>query len=55
MKLIEVYSKPLKEAIEMLELSNMNIHTDDSGNVKTIELKYIEKVPELPGTKTSPW
>ena len=46
MKLNEVYSKPLKEVIEALELSDMKVHTDDSGNVKAIELKYTEKQPE---------
>ena len=54
MKLNEVYSKPLKEVIEMLELSDMKVHTDDDGNVKAIELKYTEKKAE-PELKTNPW
>lgn len=54
MKLNEVYSKPLKEVIEMLELSDMKVHTDDGGNVKAIELKYTEKKAE-PEPKTNPW
>lgn len=46
MKLNEVYSKPIKEVIEALDLSDMKVHTDDCGNVKAIELKYTEKQPE---------
>lgn len=56
MKLNEVYSKPLKEVIEALELSDMKVHTDDVGNVKAIELKYTEKQPEQePKTANHPW
>lgn len=46
MKLCDVYGKPLREVIEELELSDMKIHTDDNGNVKTVELKYTEKEKE---------
>ena len=53
MKLGEVYRKPIAEIIEELELSNMEVHTDDSGNVKSIKLEYTEKEPEKePETKT---
>ncbi|GFI28232.1 hypothetical protein IMSAGC012_03363 [Lachnospiraceae bacterium] len=57
MKLNEVYSRPLKEVIEELELSNMEVHSDEGGNVKAIELKYTEKKPEPEPKKTmnSPW
>lgn len=41
MKLNEVYSKPLKDVIEALELSDMKVHTDEGGNVKAIELKSL--------------
>ena len=52
MKLNEVYSKPLKDVIEALELSDMKVHTDEGGNVKAIELKYTEKKAEPePGTQ----
>ena len=56
MKLSEVYSSPLKEIIEELELSNMEVHSDEGGNVKAIELKYSEKKPEPdPKTMKIPW
>lgn len=54
MKLNEVYIKPLKEVIEDMELSDMDVHSDDNGNVKSIELKYTEKHPE-PEPKRVPW
>lgn len=43
MKLSEIYVKPLREVLECMELSEMKVHTDDDGNVKTIELKYAGK------------
>lgn len=43
MKLNEVYSRPLKEVIAELELSGTKIHTDESGDIKAVELKYTEK------------
>lgn len=56
MKLSEVYSRPLKEIIEELELSNMEVHSDEDGNVKAIELKYTEKKPEPePKATNHPW
>ena len=43
MKLGELYSKPLQEALQELELVDMKVHTDDSGEVRAVELKYGEK------------
>ena len=55
MKLNEVYSKPLKEVIEELELSKVEIYTEDDGNVKAIELKYTERTAESTKLSRSPW
>lgn len=55
MKLNEVYSKPIKEIVEELELSDMKVHIDDGGNVKAIELKYTEKQPEPKPAGNNPW
>lgn len=54
MKLNEVYSKPLKEVIEKMDLSDMKVHTDDNGNVKSIELKYTPAELDKP-IQTNPW
>lgn len=40
MKLNNVYTKPLKDVIEELNLTDMKVHTDDDGEVRSIELKY---------------
>jgi len=42
MKLAELYSKPIKEAMEEMTLVDMKVHTDDAGNVKAVELKYTD-------------
>lgn len=40
MKLNEVYTKPLKEVLESMDMVDMKIHTDDEGNIQVVELKY---------------
>lgn len=40
MKLSEVYSKPLAEVIQQLEMVELKVHTTDAGLVRAIELKY---------------
>lgn len=40
MKLNDVYTKPLKDIVEQMSLTDMKVHTDDTGDVKAIELKY---------------
>ena len=40
MKLNDVYTKPLKDVVEELNLTDMKVHTDDDGEVRSIELKY---------------
>lgn len=40
MKLNDVYTKPLKDIVEQMNLTDMKVHTDDAGDVKSIELKY---------------
>lgn len=40
MKLNDVYTKPLKDIVEQMNLTDMKVHTDDTGDVKAIELKY---------------
>ncbi len=40
MKLNDVYTKPLKDVVEELNLTDMKVHTDDDGEERSIELKY---------------
>lgn len=40
MKLNDVYTKSLKDVVEQMSLTDMKVHTDDTGDVKAIELKY---------------
>lgn len=54
MKLNEIYSRPLKEVIAELELSDMKIHANESGDVKAVELKYTEKQTGR-GAEAAPW
>ena len=59
MTLNDMYTMNLNEAVLQMNLSDMKVHTDDAGNVKSIELLYKEKQPgkESKPTRTvnSPW
>ena len=37
MKLNDVYAKPLKDVVEELNLTDMKVHTDDDGEVRSME------------------
>lgn len=39
MKLNDVYTKPLKDVVEELNLTDMKVHTDDDGEVRSMTLK----------------
>lgn len=55
MKLNELYSKPLKEVVEMLELMDVKVHADDGGNVKAVELKYVDTKEKGQREAHNPW
>lgn len=41
MKLNEIQGKTLKEIQDALELVDYKIHTDNSGEIKSLEVKYV--------------
>lgn len=43
LKLNEMLEKPLGEVLKEMDLADTKIHSDDSGEIKCIELKYIWK------------
>lgn len=40
MKLNELYAKPIKEVMDEMEMVDLKVHTDDAGNVHSIEVKF---------------
>lgn len=54
MKLGEIYEKPLKEVLKNFDLVKENIHTNDKGEIQSIELKYIPKDASTESVKLSP-
>ncbi|MDD3251790.1 MAG: hypothetical protein PHV18_04425 [Lachnospiraceae bacterium] len=54
MKLNDLYSKPLEEVLQEFDIVDVKVHADESGIVKSIELKYGEKQKQ-PQTKTNPY
>ena len=43
MKLTDVYEKTMKQIIEECDIVDQKIHTDEMGNIHTIEMKYRPK------------
>lgn len=43
MILNEFYSKSLQETLQEFDLTDVKVHTTDSGKIASIELKYSEK------------
>ncbi len=40
MKLNELYAKPIKEVVDGMEMVDLKVHTDDAGNVRSVEVKF---------------
>lgn len=40
MKLNEFYARPIKDIMETMEMVDLKIHTDNAGNVHSIEVKF---------------
>lgn len=40
MKLNDIYTRSLKDVVEQMNLADLKVHTDNEGNVRSIELKY---------------
>lgn len=43
MKLKELYTKSIQEVMESMEMVDLKVHSDNAGNVKGIEAKFIDK------------
>ena len=48
MSLRELYQMPIKDVLEKMEIADLKIHTDDVGMVRSIEIKYSNKVADEP-------
>lgn len=48
MTLTDFMQLPLGEALKNLNLKDCDVHTDDHGQVKAVELKYITTEEETP-------
>lgn len=51
MKLTEFYSKPIKDVMETMEMVDLKVHTDNVGNVRSIEVKFFNKSEEIDAQK----
>lgn len=40
MTLKNLYTKPLSEIVNQMEMIDLKIHSDNKGNISTIEIKY---------------
>lgn len=51
MKLTEFYSKPIKDTMETMEMVDLKVHTDDEGNVHSIEVRFSNGIEETDAQK----
>lgn len=49
MKLSELTSRPLQDALQEMELTETKFHTTQDGTVVSVELKYVSKDLTNPG------
>ncbi len=47
MKLNELYAKPIKEVVDGMEMVDLKVHTDDAGNVRSVEVKFSNDSKEI--------
>lgn len=47
MKLNELYTKPIKEVVDGMEMVDLKVHTDDAGNVHSVEVKFSNDSKEI--------
>lgn len=40
MTLKDIYSKPLSQILEQLDMVDLKVHSDTNGNINAIEIKY---------------
>lgn len=51
MKLNEFYEKPIKEVVDGMEMVDLKVHTDDAGNVHSVEVKFSNDSKEIDAPK----
>lgn len=54
MKLNDLYKMSLEEAIKQMDIVNMEVYTNDEGEVKALDVKYVP-VPTNKPVPASPW
>lgn len=53
MTLKDLHSKPLSKIIEQMEMVDLKIHSDNKGNINSIEIKYA--LSEVKGKDETIW
>lgn len=43
MKMTELYTLPLINIIQQMEMKDFKVHTEDSGNIQAIDIKYVPR------------
>lgn len=55
MKLNDLHKMSLGTALSQMDLVDMKVHTDDEGEIKTVEIKYVPVPPERPVPPVKAW
>lgn len=41
MKLNELYATSFRDALAQMDINDLKVHTDDDGEIKSIEIRYV--------------
>lgn len=48
MKMNDLYKMSIGDALKQMDIVDMKVHTDDVGEIKTVEIKYVPVPPNTP-------
>ncbi|MBS5955505.1 MAG: hypothetical protein KIC73_01185 [Clostridiales bacterium] len=55
MKLNDLYKMPIGDALGQMDILDMKVHTDDVGEIKTVEIKYQPVPSDVPVSTAKTW
>ena len=55
MKLNDLYKMSIGDALRKMDIVDMKVHTDDEGEIKSLEIKYVPMPPNTPVAPVKAW
>ena len=55
MKLNDLYKMSIGDALGKMDITDMKVHTDDDGEIKSLEIKYVPVPMDRPVAPAKTW